>query len=239
MRKLVLLVVACFSLSAPAADVVGIGDSIMEGGCQTPMTFLSEIEHGTESGDTNMSVMHVVRVLSRYSITTTNQGIGSRMWIQLNLYDKEKIPTGVKWAVAHYGVVDIVTGYTWSDVVTNMNAVKAYLDSRGIKMIVDDIFPKTSGTDGQVATIRAWNLLYHEWALTNGAYYLDSHDSMGQVRSSTGQLDDIRTGYGCSADGTHLNTNGVAVWATNIWMKLHSLMIPNSIGKGSIGKGTF
>jgi len=61
--------------------------------------------------------------------------------------------------------------------------------------------------DVQAATIRTWNANLAAWCLSNNATLIPTHDAMGKIRVSTGQLDDLKTEY--DADGTHITQLGV------------------------------
>lgn len=77
----------------------------------------------------------------------------------------------------------------------------------GTSLFVNEILPYTSGNDTQAATIRTLNANYATWCAENGATLIQCHDAMGQVRASTGELDDLATAY--NHDGAHLTTAGV------------------------------
>jgi hypothetical protein len=69
------------------------------------------------------------------------------------------------------------------------------------------LLPWTNGSDGQAGTVRTWNANLAVWCAANGAHLIECHDPMGQVRISTGELDDMKTAY--NQDGVHLSTVGV------------------------------
>lgn len=225
------LLIALF-LSASAAlavDVAGIGDSIMAGHCTSlsPQTFLTAIENSwVEAGDTNMSPPHVLRRVSGFTLTTTNLGHGSYTWSNLDASVKGYIPAGTKYVIAECGINDIFALVTWASALASLNSIKSYCDGLGAKFILNDIMPDAGASDAQSLTIRTWNTNYHAWAATNGAYTIQNHDSMGQLRVSTGYMDDFNTAYMCAvgADSVHLNTNGIAVWTTNMWTALYGII---------------
>lgn len=233
-------------LSASVAlgmDVAGIGDSIMAGHCLSlsPQTFLSAIENGwVESGDTNMSPMHVLHGYSGGSLSTTNLGHGSYTWQNLWLDVKQYIPTGTRVVVVHCGINDIMTSQSWATTLVYMDALKGYVNGLGAKFVIEDIFPDAGTSDAQALIIRTWNTYYHTWASTNGSYSIIDHDAMGQIRVSTGFLDDMNTAYYChsGSDSVHCNTNGVMVMTINIFNTVNGILNPVTVNVGTVNAGT-
>ena len=106
---------------------------------------------------------------------------------------------------ARFGCNDVAANRTWTAISANMATVKAGLPS-GCKMFVWEVMPDSHASDTHAADIRALNANYATWCAANGATLILCHDEMGQVRTSTGELDDLKSAY--SADGTHNNLAG-------------------------------
>lgn len=223
MKCIYTLLLLCFhNIAISAITVAGLGDSIMAGHCGG-IGFTTAVENAwVESGDTNYSPMHMLTSISGFSTITTNLGYGSATWSLINSTYKQYIPVGTRWVVAHCGVNDIAGSVSWNDAVTNINSIKAYCDSLGARFMIDDIFPWPGSSDATSLIIRTWNTNYHNWAATNGAYPLVTHDLMGKLRISTGEYDELNTDYDCVPGNIHLNPTGVLVWTTNIWNKIQS-----------------
>jgi hypothetical protein len=87
-------------------------------------------------------------------------------------------------------------------------------------MVLDEIFPDGQTNvfpDALALTVRQWNTNYHAWGASNNVPVMTSHDLMGQLRESTGYLDDLNYAYSSSGGpDLHLCVTGVNVWATNI-----------------------
>jgi hypothetical protein len=117
----------------------------------------------------------------------------------------------------HCGVNDVSTGRSWEDVETDLDTIKTAVvaASPAPELLIDEILPWTAGSDGQAATIRSFNASLATWCSANGARLVICHDAMGQIRPTTGELDDLLTAY--NQDDVHLTTDGVDALAS-IWM---------------------
>ncbi|MDD5102984.1 MAG: SGNH/GDSL hydrolase family protein [Candidatus Peribacteraceae bacterium] len=123
------------------------------------------------------------------------------------------IASGARTIIIHAGVNDINTGRTWADVLADLNSIKALLTNQDL--FIDEILPWTNGSDAQADTVRTWNANLATWCAENNAHLISSHDSMGQIRVSTGELDDLLPIY--TFDGVHPTTGGVYVlWS--LWL---------------------
>ena len=110
------------------------------------------------------------------------------------------------------GVNDVSTARIWADVETDLNTIKTTLTTD--KLYISEILPWTAGSDAQAATIRTWNAALAAWCAANSATLIVCHDAMGQIRVSTGEIDDLLAAY--DQDGVHLSTAGVAALA-GLW----------------------
>lgn len=119
--------------------------------------------------------------------------------------------------VIHCGVNDVNGGRTWAQVESNLDTIQAGLPT-GATLFVNEILPWTNGNDSQAATIRTWNANLSTWCAANGAVLIACHDSMGQIRVSTGELDDLLAAY--DQDGVHLTAAGVDALAAIIYAAL-------------------
>lgn len=108
----------------------------------------------------------------------------------------------------HCGIVDILNDVSWEDVLVDLDAIRAATTKR---LLLTEILPCTNADDTQAATVRTWNASLATWCASNNATLIVCHDAFGQVRVSTGELDDLLAAY--SQDGTHLTTAGVDMLA--------------------------
>jgi hypothetical protein len=113
--------------------------------------------------------------------------------------------------IVHDGVNDNNTGRTWANILADLNDIRASVSNHQ-DLFFDEILPWPNGTDSQNATNRAWNTNLAVWCATNNAHLISSHDLMGKLRVSTGQLDDLLL----ANDGVHPGAGGEYVlWS--IW----------------------
>jgi len=200
------------------------GDSIAEGMNQG-------VWHGYfggPAGDLNACIMH------RLSLSIAADGKtfgnyrdfadGTRKWDWcLTTGIPACIASGASAIWIHVGVNDVQAGRTWAAVESDMDAIRALIPTE-TALYVDEILPWSDGTDVQNATIRLWNTYYAAWCLVNNATLVQCHDDMGQVRISTGEIDDLKTAY--DYDGVHLSQVGVSAMA-ELWK--YSLYLPKNV----------
>jgi hypothetical protein len=128
-------------------------------------------------------------------------------WINTNTMRwATNTPATTLWV--HCGVNDIAAGFVWSSALTNLNSIRSKWTG---SLIVSEILPWTMGSDANNLLIRTWNTNLAVWCATSSATLFQIHDSMGQTRGSTGQLDDLKTAY--DSDGVHLTTAGKTNYA--------------------------
>lgn len=116
------------------------------------------------------------------------------------------VASGAEVIVIHCGVNDVAGARTWAAVEGNLDTIRAAVPLT-TRLIIDEILPWTDGTPEQAGTIRTWNASLATWCKDNSATLNKCHDILGQVRSETGELDDLYTGY--DQDGVHQTTSGV------------------------------
>jgi lysophospholipase L1-like esterase len=113
----------------------------------------------------------------------------------------------------HCGVNDVAGGRTWEQVEADLNTILTAVNAANPKprVLIDEIFPWTAGSDANAAILRTFNANLATFASANGWTLVRCHDAMAQTRVSTGELDDYKTGYG-AADNVHLSATGVLAW---------------------------
>lgn len=116
--------------------------------------------------------------------------------------------------VVEMGVNDVNTARTWADVAADLDSIRT-MHARPKPLFILEITPWTAGDDTQAATIRTWNTNLAGWCSTNSATLVPMHDALGQIRISTGYLDDIATAY--DQDGVHFKQAGVNLYATRLF----------------------
>lgn len=122
------------------------------------------------------------------------------------------VASQAKKILVHCGVNDINTSRTWAQAEADLDTIKGLLGV-GQTLLIDEILPNTNFNDTKAAEIRTWNANLAIWCAANGATLVLCHDAMGQTRTSTGQLDDLKTAYN-KGDGVHLSPTGVTALAT-------------------------
>lgn len=138
-----------------------------------------------------------------------NQALGGQSWAWgVSAGIPACVALDPKVITVAFGLVDLMTGRTWDQVVADMDSVRVLVPTT-IRLIVQQILPASASyaSDAQAALIRTWNANYATWCAANNATLALCHDAMGQIRVSTGQLDDLKTAY--DIDGRHLTTAGV------------------------------
>jgi hypothetical protein len=199
--------------------IISTGDSILAG-FNTATPWYTHYDalgiSGTPASDPMDAVEDAVSGLSYQNFCQ-----GNTTWADAVAKVAAINSVGSKAVVAAYGVNDIATGRSWVDVEADMNAFKAGL-SAGKKLFVCEILPWTAGDDAKAATTRLFNANYAAWCAANDATLIRTHDAMGQVRVSTGELDDLKTSY--NYDGVHLTSPGIAALADHIRDALGSIL---------------
>lgn len=204
--------------------VAVIGDSIAEG----RMSYHNYLGGGP-SGNTNYNICARLLVASSGVLTGTNCGVAARRADQLIsqgdlAFALQQKP---KWLFVHVGVNDIDQGYSWSQFNGSLNTIWSTCQSSNVSLALDEVWPWTDGSDAENVTVRTWNTNLLNWVATNaGTKLVRSHDSMGQVRPSTGMLDDLSSTY--DYDGVHVNASGYTNWASVIYANMQSWFTTNS-----------
>jgi len=203
-----------------AAPIGGMsGDSIEAGHGSSYNTFL---DLTGPAGDISAELGFCMRTSVGSSFTYQDYSSGSKQWSWVLGTAMPAMQSGTAvhqssdlnnleyWF--HCGVNDIFNGRTWNQVQSDLDAIYALCGSR--PMFVDEILPDSNFTDLQAATIRTFNTNYAAWAVEKATVRIVScHDLLGQIRSSTGQIDDLKSIYN-SGDGVHPNAAGAAVIAS-------------------------
>ena len=116
--------------------------------------------------------------------------------------------------LVHCGINDVVAATAWATVSGHLDTIRAAVGT-GQRLLIDEILPNTAGNDASAVVIRTWNASLATWCAANGAILVRCHDAMGQIRGSTGLLDDLLAAY--DDDGTHLTQAGVDAMAV-LWL---------------------
>lgn len=120
--------------------------------------------------------------------------------------------------IIHSGINDVAAGVSWVGVESDLDAILTAVNVAvsSPRLLIDEILPWTAGDDTQAEIIRTYNDNLATWCTANGATLILCHDEMGQIRETTGELDDLLTAY--DQDGVHLTAAGVAKMA-EIWKR--------------------
>lgn len=143
--------------------------------------------------------------LNDASIKITDNALGNQTyaWV-LSTGVPNAIAAGAESILIHCGVNDVSTSRTWGQIESDLDDIKALLT--GQELFISEILPWTNGSDAENATIRTFNTNFAVWAAANGVTLISTHDQVGQIRVSTGELDDLKTIY--DLDGVHLTAGG-------------------------------
>ena len=191
--------------------LVGTGDSIMEG--HNSASPWHSHYHTGPSGNLDASILQQMRN-SVPPLETQNFGQSGGRWdntlTKVNAIDAQK-----SWSVVvHAGVNDVSASRSWASISAEMDSFKAGM-THGQRLFINEVLPWTAGDDTKAAAVRALNANYAAWCTANDATLISCHDPLGQLRVSTGELDDLLTKY--NYDGIHLTvTAGVRALARQI-----------------------
>lgn len=179
------------------------GDSIAQ---HTAVQFPDSFPGNTASGFS----------LASSGITPVDCALGNQTfnWVRTNGII-QATSTNAATIIILCGCNDVSVGRTWSNVLSDLAEIRTLVTTQDL--FISEILPDGAADDSQSATIRSWNTNLAAWCATNSAQIITCHDRMGQIRISTGQLDDLRTAYvGTGVDKTHPNSGGEYVlWS--VW----------------------
>lgn len=182
--------------------VVATGDSIITGH-NTANWWYTHYEAGP-AGELTSSPINQTR--SRIpTLEYQNFSQGNSNWTDVLAKAAAISEVGARAVVVACGVNDVGLDRTWTEIKADMDAFKAAMPA-GTLLFICEILPYTTSTDTRAAAIRTINANYAAWCSENDAVLIPTHDSMGEIRTSTGQLDDLFPGY--SYDGVHLTKSG-------------------------------
>lgn len=191
--------------------LVVTGDSIAEGYPGYESFYDTGPTGFTPTNDPATILRNLINGSQIGGFETQNHGDGGRTfsWI---------VTTGIVSALAtlpgavliQCGVNDVNTGRSWAQVEANLDSIRSLVPAT-TRLYIREILPWTNGDDAQAATIRTWNASIATWCASNNATLIVCHDAMGQVRISTGEIDDLLAAY--DQDGVHLNLAGYTALA--------------------------
>jgi hypothetical protein len=201
----------------PVAVVTG--DSIEAGHGSHYESYLDETG---PAGDEGAELAHCMRASIGKEFTYQDYASGSKTWQWVNIWAMPAIlfGTGVHASAGvgmqeiwcHCGVNDIQQNRSWEAVLADLNEIYRQLPP-GCALFIDEILPDSNFDDAKAAQIRAFNRNYIEWARVKpDVRIVLCHDIVGEVRRSTGQIDNLKLEYS-NGDGVHLNKAGAQVVA--------------------------
>lgn len=178
--------------------LVGTGDSIMEGHNSASQWHTQY--HTGPAGNLDANPLQQMRNLVP-TLETQNFAQSGGRWDN-TLTKVADIDAQESWGViVHAGVNDVSAARSWASIEAEMDSFKAGL-THGQRLFINEVLPWTAGNDVQAAAVRSLNANYAAWCAANDATLISCHDQMGQVRGSTGELDDLLTAY--NYDDVHL-----------------------------------
>ena len=145
------------------------------------------------------------------SITYQNLAQGGQTfdWVD-TVAMNEVISVKPKILIIHAGTNDIDNGVIWSSVEASLDSISGKLPS-GTQLFIDEILPRNDWNDTKAATSRTYNTNLQIWCNANDATLIVCHDALGKIRSSTGELDDLKDEF--NLDDVHLTLDGVKLMA--------------------------
>lgn len=192
----------CLAFEGAPPFMVAAGDSIFEGHNGGEGNQWHTVYHDGPAGNPLSEVYHHIKDQIP-SLIYQNLSRGGEDWSQTAGRVADINAVRSRAVHVHCGVNDISKGRSLSDLLASMSAFKAGL-TNGQRLVIDAILPWRNGTDAQALQVRQSNVAMKQWCIDNGAFFIDCHDEMGQVRASTGQIDNLKTIY--DQDGVHLTT---------------------------------
>lgn len=150
-----------------------------------------------------------------------NLGVNSNRTTQIT----QRLPTDVNnclpdLVVIEGGTNDLNGGVGWGTVSANLTTMFEALKLQSNIVIYLGIFPRSDIDDTKAGTRRTWNdsiqTLVGTYNIDNNFHFIDLDSVLGQIRVSTGELDDLKDEYDCG-DGVHLNDAGCQVVAQSVY----------------------
>lgn len=117
------------------------------------------------------------------------------------------VASGARAIWIHCGVNDTETR-TLQNILDDLDAIRVLVpwDTR---LLITEILPYPGANDTDAALIRTWNTAITEWCEANQVERILCFDQFGALRSSTGELDNMKNKY-AEGDDVHLSQMGVA-----------------------------
>jgi hypothetical protein len=195
------------------------GDSIIEGRNDWDGGNVDPYENYWRSGGIDPyptgADAEIMGVMARDHLTGENfeyqnHAKGGSGWNSSGFYIQWCVDQSPETILTGWGTNDVVA-QTWSWVEGYLDAARLIIPG-SMRWIIPEILPRTDLSDSDAAKIRTWNGNFATWAAANNAEILAVHDAFGQIRGSTGELDDLLSAY-ADQDGVHLSYTGVDAYA--------------------------
>lgn len=181
-----------------------VGDSIAAG-TNTSTAWVPPYAGGTKGGNILAQPGYIAAQNKNWGYRNYALGSTTFAWCAATGFPAA-VASGSTHIWIHCGVNDVNTSRTWAAVEADLDTIQAAKPT-AVKLYISEILPWTAGTDIQAATINTWNDNLADWCSANGARLVSCHDTMGQIRGSTGNIDDLKTAY--NQDGVHITQAGV------------------------------
>lgn len=181
-----------------------VGDSIAAG-TNTSTAWVPPYAGGTKGGNILAQPGYIAAQNKNWGYRNYALGSTTFAWCAATGFPAA-ISAGATHIWIHCGVNDVATSRTWAAVEADLDTIRAAKPDE-VRLYISEILPWTAGTDGNAATIRTWNDNLATWCSANGVTLIACHDPMGQIRGSTGELDNLLTAY--NQDNVHITQAGV------------------------------
>ena len=198
-----------FIVLVEAPNIVFIGDSRTEG--QNEHFSYINPQGGTDdTDDPTRTIPHkVAELFASNNLTYRNMGVsGHGTAAIISRLQRDVIDLKPKLVVIATGA-DIILSVPQVTFLANMTSILDDCKTAGIRIILSKIPGADAGTvnDANSAIRRAWNVLLEDYAVSHNAIVIDVDGSLGKIRESTGELDDIKDDL-AGVDNTHFSIAG-------------------------------
>lgn len=202
-----------------APNIVGFGHSLMAGHGQ----HFSFIE--TQANvDLQTQIPHkIVAAFPAENWNYRNMGIGgNNSNVLLARFQQDVLDLHPRICLFLSGTTDIFQSVSTEQFLANLTTMFDQCNANDIKVIAYKIPPDSRQTDAQADKRRTINAAMDAFVTSHNAMIIDVDDTMGVIRPSTGELDDLNPLYD-DGSGVHFNDAGHTAMAILVINALNQL----------------
>ncbi len=209
----------CFIGDSHLGDGAGDTSTVPDGSeWMTDLEQFSIVTRATPGGNPGNhynSMPYVLSTILPSNFRYQNFGKGGSIFADISGTRLDKaLETDSKILYIHCGINDLIyhtPTQSWETILTNLEIIRGKVGSR--KVFVDQVFGIINMTVNTATLIDGLNLNLLNYCNQNGWTLVRCHDEMCEYYAGTGKNDKLKTEY-CRGDGLHLNTLGIAKWAS-------------------------